>query len=147
MKFKNKLKFLIIIFSVFISIAWLSQTVVNVDPVKDNDSITLYFQISEGFGVQKEGPHKIEVYQLSKDHSKTEDIKEKISKYGKKIDSKEKFVGHTASADEDYFDNLDPLVFKQKQFKTGEFAVKAVIYYCSFSDKFCSAQKIEKLVE
>ncbi|MDH5720707.1 MAG: hypothetical protein OEZ13_08855 [Spirochaetia bacterium] len=136
---------LFLIFALFI--AWnFGTSVINVDSKKKNSEVTLYFKVEKGYGVQKDGPHQIEIYKLSPEHVKENKVSEKIKKYGALIQAMEKIKGKISSEDSDYFESVDPVEIKNEKLKNGQYAFKAIIYYCSFADKFCSAQRIEKLI-
>ena len=144
----RKLKYIKILLPVILLAAWnFGAQVINIKSEKENSAITFYFEVEKGYGVQKDGPHTIEVYKLAPGHVNEENVAEKIKKYGTVIQKTEKLKGHIAAEDPDYFDKVDPVKIKDKQIKSGEYAYKALIYYCSFAEKFCSAQKIEKLIE
>ena len=126
--------------------ALLNRNIIRLRIQKDTKSLVLDWQISRGFGVQKKGPHKVQIFHLKNGHQNEIHIKNKIKKYGKKIPWTVQFSGVTARQDEHYYSLLKPNRLNKKKFANGDYALSARIYYCSFVDGFCSVQTIYKML-
>jgi len=106
--------------------------------VSKKQAIEVELKLNPTFGIQKQGPHEITVYQLSKKHTKETDVKKAIAGYGKPVleIKPQALTGVVSKIDADYFSSVDK--FTVPVSATGDLAIKAKIFYCSFKDHFCS---------
>ncbi|MDH4263817.1 MAG: hypothetical protein OEV78_12310 [Spirochaetia bacterium] len=103
-------------------------------------------KIKKDFGIQKKGPHEIVIYSLDKNYTKENDPSKVISEYGKKIQEIKplKLSGETAKKDNEYFSAVNK--FQVPVSTKGDVAIKAKIYYCSFTDSFCSVDVVYAII-
>ncbi|MDH4199532.1 MAG: hypothetical protein OEV66_04045 [Spirochaetia bacterium] len=106
------------------------------------NNLELNFEVKNGYGVQKHGPHEITVYSLDKNYTKSDSPEKTIKNHGKIIYQvkKLKLTGTDASQDRDYLSRVQAVILPVAA--AGPIAVKAKIYYCSFADSFCSLEVI-----
>lgn len=142
---KNYNKLFLTLFLPAVLIFWsFGPQVIEIDARKSGSRVKANFAIQDGYGVQKDGPHKIILYRLRSGHTSEKDMAKKIKKYGKKIKTIQSFTGITAREDKKYFSSVNPVTFTTG---AGEYAIGARVFYCSFSDKFCSMQQVHAPVK
>jgi len=111
--------------------------------------VNMIFSLQRGYGLQKDGPHEIAIYKISKKKFSSKDGPKGVTLNGKLVRKVKpvKFSGSTAKADKEYFSKVNPYKMKLLAKKSEVYAVSSKIYYCSFSDKFCSVEVIEKFID
>lgn len=122
----------------------LGPEAVSATAMKTDNGISVQYRVEKGYGIQKKGPHQITVFALKQGHQLTASISEKINKYGTEVALKKEisFSGETAEQDKEYFSTVEPYKIEVKEAGADAYAVKGRIFFCSFSDKFCSAQTV-----
>ncbi len=138
--------------SVFLFPQTLGNEVISLQSIRKDGNIKLLFMVDKGYGIQKEGPHKITIYRLKNDHATEPNFEKKIKIYGydakSLVDENKPFAGVTTKEDKDYFSRVDSISYTNATIqKDTPFAIAGKIYYCSFSDKFCSVQSIKKVFD
>lgn len=128
-----------------------NQNIISLQTIKRNGNIKILFMVQKGYGVQKDGPHKLRLIRLKKGHELEPDFDKKIKIYALKsynILSQEKSLsGIVAKEDKDYFSRINSIQFASSEIKKDySYAIMGTLYYCSFADKFCSVQKIKKVL-
>ncbi len=101
--------------------------------------------LQKGYGIQRKAGHKIQLVKLALGHEAEKDLLQKIRQYGKPIAEVSQLDGIVAREDKEYFSQIKPIAIAAQT--SGELAVTGKIYYCSFSNKFCSVQSIAALVQ
>ncbi len=119
---------------------------VKIQTIKIGQQYQFSFNIEKGFGVQRDGEHKLDIYRLKPGHEKASNLREKVQKYGEKVASLPKLSGTIARADKEYFSTLKSVSVPLPSSKTGTYVLHGRILYCSFADKFCSAQSVGKIL-
>lgn len=87
---------------------------------------TLALSIQQGYGVQKDGKHELTISSVSS---------------GQTIKTIKSFKGRTAPEDKKYFNRLEAITIPET---AGKLRISGRIFYCSFSQKFCSVQKVDQ---
>lgn len=128
-----------------------NQEIISLQTLKYNQKLKILFMLKEGYGVQKDGPHKLKLILLKQGHESEPNFDKKIKIYATKsfniLSKNNSFSGVTAKEDAEYFSRLNSVVFRDEAIKKSEsYALTGSIYYCSFADKFCSVQKIKKII-
>lgn len=116
---------------------------VDISPQVENNSLSLFLKVHDGYGVQKKGKHVFFLYALneaSPNYNGNDSLKTKIQKAATPIEALTKVTGETAQEDEKYYSTLYPLKFMEKLQDNKKYALKAKIYVCSFANGFCSVQ-------
>ena len=126
-----------------------STGVVKLHTEQNKKKVTLVYSLKNGYGIQKDGPHEISIYKISKKKFSSKSGAKGIVQDGKLVKKLKpvKFSGWTAKADKDYFSKVKPVYISVRAKKSEVYAVTSKIYYCSFSDKFCSVEVIEKILK
>lgn len=101
--------------------------------------VQVLFNVEQGYGVQREGRHKVEVVKLAPNHKKEKDMLKKSKLYGQSIGTNNHLQGQVAAQDKEYYSSLSPVVVPVKN-TAGDLMVTGRLFYCSFSNKFCSVQ-------
>ncbi|GEM_PF-2220939 len=138
--------------SVFLFPQTLDNDVISVQSIRRDGNIKLLFKVDKGYGIQKDGPHRIIIYKLKKDHSAEPNFEKKVRIYGydakSLVDGNKPFTGVTTKEDKDYFSRVDSVSYTNPTIqKDTPFAIAGKIYYCSFSNKFCSVHTIKKVFD
>jgi hypothetical protein len=82
--------------------------------------------IEKGYGVQKDGKHELTITSVAS---------------GKTIKVIKTFKGATAKEDAKYFSQLKAIELPSE---SGPLRITGRIFYCSFEQKFCSVQRVNK---
>ncbi len=119
---------------------------VKIQTIKNGKQYQFSFNIEKGYGVQRDGEHKLDIYRLKPGHEKATTLREKIQKYGEKIASLPKLSGTIAREDKEYFSTLKSVSVPSSAIAPGTYVLQGRILFCSFADKFCSAQSVGKIL-
>lgn len=139
---KIKLIATLFLFSLFSSLAYGFRVhAVSFQMQKVNNKPVVHVQVSKGYGVQKNGKHTFDIYELSSSSKKYNEIKDKVKNAGTKIDSLSNVSGQTALQDENYYDKINPIIFKNAVNPNKSYAFVAKVFVCSFANGFCSVQR------
>ncbi|AFM11406.1 hypothetical protein [Turneriella parva] len=87
---------------------------------------TIALSIEKGYGVQKDGKHELTISSVTT---------------GKTLKVVKAFKGATAKEDAKYFSQLKGIELPAE---SGPIRITGRIFYCSFEQKFCSVQRVNK---
>lgn len=143
-----KLFFLVLILqAIFISSWAFGKSVLDIKTLHSGNYLTLTYNLVNGYGIQKKADNHLIIYRLKNEHiHKRASLRTQIKKYGIEVARVKKFKGKTSKQDRNYFDILYPSKIKLNQKNKYRLAIMGRVFYCSFSDKFCSVQSIAQLV-
>lgn len=119
---------------------------IKIDARHQGSTLSLNYSVVSGYGVQRKGEHKLNIYLLRPGHEKATSIRQKIQIYGSLVATLPKFTGTIAKEDNEYFSSLNPQIMKNSKFTRGTLAIQGKIFFCSFADKFCSVQSVAQII-
>jgi len=143
-----KLVLLLFSYSLLFGYGFSSSTkeALRVSAIKSKQNILVQINIINGYGVQKEANNYVKLYRLRPGHKSIKNLKLKLRKYGELVKTNKKLSGYTAMQDKEYFAFLNSLSFKPKYLK-GEYLVEYNLFYCSFTEGYCSVNKNITMVQ
>lgn len=115
------------------------KDIVTSQAIKQNGSLYLTLQVKKGYGIQKKGKNSISVYELANSAATT------VNATQKPVKTLTSIKGNTATEDKEYHSELEPITIPIKN-KGANYLIKGKLYYCSFSDKFCSITSFSQVV-
>ena len=110
--------------------------------IKQNRDVVVALHPNKGFGIQKKAPNTIRLIELKESQAK---LAEQI-KSGKAIKILKNFKGETAKEDNHYFSSIKAIRLKNVIQKNKKYAIDAKVFFCSFSEKYCSVQVIQQII-
>ena len=135
----------IILFSTNILPLNNKEEVIQVEAIKNNSTIEVYFSYPKNYGVQVGNLNLLSLYTLKNDHRS--DVRNntneyKISKYGTLFKSQKSFLGILSTENKKYYSSVFPIKFNINNEKVN-YVLTGKIFYCAFDIGLCSVQKVD----
>ncbi|MCS6983580.1 MAG: hypothetical protein NZM25_00445 [Leptospiraceae bacterium] len=116
---------------------------VEIKAVQKGRQISVEFFVKQGYGVQVNAKNVLELYEVKGGGLSPAGPVPK-SFLGERKAQWRNFTGEIAKEDTNYFSRLNPVGFSVEPNKS--YALEGRFYICSFSNKFCTVQKVSQVV-